>query len=140
MGYANRVITLQFPELTDDPADKIWVTIRNPKLVPPAEMRTDDVEMGPDGVTPVIDEKSTQASYGLFAKLVIGWHVYDASALPELDAEGNEVGGQVLLPMPATADLIGKLPMEIIARLGEELAKVNPQPIPASQEATGNPF
>jgi hypothetical protein len=99
---------------------------------------TEGIETGPDG-QPVADEKTTHASHALFAKLVIGWRVYDASAVPELDADGNVTGEQQLLPMPATAELIAKLPMEIYARLGEELAKINPQLTRESQEATGNP-
>jgi hypothetical protein len=115
MGYANPVITLPFKELSSDwETDPIRVTIRNPRLVPPAELR-------PKGLDSEDEGEVMLASFEVMARLIVGWRVYDASAPIELDAEGNVVGEQPLLPLPATAALVAKLPLEIVQRLGEEV-------------------
>jgi hypothetical protein len=128
MGYANRVIRLDFPDLTDDPVnDKIWVTIRNPKLVPSGELT-------PEQVTPVVDGQAEDAAaanasmHKMFAKLIIGWRAYDASEIPVLDAAGNPVGEQALLPMEYTEATVAKLPMEILNAIGREVTEaLNPR-------------
>ena len=62
------------------------------------------------------------------------------SLVPELNAAGEDVSVQVLLPQPpTTAEVIAKLPIEILNRLMEEVASINPQRTPVSQEATGSP-
>lgn len=115
MGYANPVITLEFKDLSQDWAtDPIRVTIRNPRLVPPAELR-------PKGLDSEDEDEVMRASFEVMARLVVGWRVYDASAPIDIDADGNVVGEQPLLPHPATADLVAKLPLEIVNRLGEEV-------------------
>ena len=141
MGYANRVITIPFDELSDDPEDRIWVCMRNPKLVPIDEMRSGagEIPLDADG-NPVDSDKATNAGYKILAKLIIGWHVYDATVIPVLDAAGNDVSEPVLLPQaPTTVERVAKLPMAILNRLMEEMAAVNPQTTPPSQEGTGNP-
>jgi hypothetical protein len=141
MGYANRVVTLTFDELSDDPEDRIWVCIRNPKLVPIDEMRSGagDVATDADG-KPADSDAAAKSGYRIFAKLIVGWHVYDATVLPELNAAGEDVGAQVLLPQaPVTVETVAKLPLAILNRLMEELGSVNPPQTPQSQEATGNP-
>ena len=141
MGYANRVVTIQFPDMSDDPEDKIWVCMRNPKMVPIDEMRS-----GTDGITlnaagePEDTGAATRSGYKILAKLIVGWHVWDATVMPELNAAGEDVSVQVLLPQPpTTAEVIAKLPIEILNRLMEEVASINPQRTPVSQEATGSP-
>ena len=123
MSYANRVITLNFPELSEDPTnDPIRVTLRNPRLVPAPELRPRDL---PDDAT---EAEQMTASFETTARLIVGWRVYDASAPIELDEDGNVVGEQPLLPMPATADLVAKLPLVILNRIGEEVKEaVDPQ-------------
>jgi hypothetical protein len=138
MGYANRVVTISFPDLSDDPEDRIWVCMRNPKLVPIDEMRREEVALDAGGL-PVDSDAAAAAGYRLLAKLIVGWHVYDATIAPVLNAAGEDVSEQRLLPQaPAAPETVAKLPMEILNRLSEELKGVNPQPTPASQEATGN--
>ncbi|NUS29188.1 MAG: hypothetical protein HOV92_33920 [Streptomyces sp.] len=107
-GYANRVITLQFPELTEAGDDTVHVVIRNPKTMPAQELMADT----PDGSTP---EQAFQAGLAILAKLVIGWHVYDATSLDD---------DQPPLGLPATPDLVAKLPMEIQNRMAAELQAV----------------
>jgi hypothetical protein len=122
-GYANRTVTLDFPELSED-GDLIRVVIRNPKLVPPAEMRRKDVELDADG-NPVDPDAAFQATCDVMAKLIIGWHAYDATVVDE---------NQPLLGLPATGAAVAKLPLEILNRIGEELGKANPQVPTASPE------
>jgi hypothetical protein len=115
-GYANRVVTLPFPELSDDQeTDPIRVTIRNPRLMPPDELRMKgDIDEN--------DEDAVMAAtYEMMAKLIIGWRVYDASAPVELDETGEVTGDQPMLDMPATPEKVAKLPLEIINRIGAEL-------------------
>jgi hypothetical protein len=133
VGYANRIITLNFPELSEDQEkDPIRVVIRNPRLMPMGELaakEADGVTIGEDGEPVVSDgDKATAATLSRMANMIIGWRCYDASAPIELDDEGNITSPQPLLPLPATADLVGRLPMEIISRLGDVIKEaVNPR-------------
>ncbi|MFD0405621.1 hypothetical protein [Kitasatospora sp. NPDC127116] len=107
-GYANRVITLDFPDLTEPDAEPIRVVMRNPKTVPSQELMPD----APDNAT---TSEAFQAGLAILAKLVIGWHVYDATSLDD---------DQPPLPLPATAELVAKLPMEIQNRMAAEISAV----------------
>jgi hypothetical protein len=116
-GYANRLITLTFDELSEDPEnDPIRLTIRNPRLMPPDELR-------PKGVDSENEDEVMAATYEVMARLVVGWRVYDASAPIEVDENGDVVEGadQPRLALPATAESVAKLPMEIINRIGGEI-------------------
>jgi hypothetical protein len=125
-GYANRVVTLHFPELSEE-GDDIHIVMRNPKLVAPDELRRRDVAANPDG-TPADMGEAMLASYEVIAKLIIGWFAYDAT---ETDAEGN----MPRLTLPATPAQVGKLPLMIINAISEEMGKVNPQKPTESPEA-----
>lgn len=120
-GYANRVVNLEFRELSEDwETDPIRVVIRNPRLMPPGELQPREVPNGPDG-TPDRDEANL-AMYEVIAKLVIGWRVYDASELA-LDPETFEPLPQQLLPQGATVETVRKLPTLIVNRIAEQLTK-----------------
>jgi hypothetical protein len=111
-GYANRTIMLDFPELSEE-GDKVHVVIKNPRTVPLAELQPANVPLGPDGKP---DEAAAEAStYAVMAGLVKAWHVYDATSMDD-DQPG--------LPLPATAESVAKLPVEIVERIAEEMAKV----------------
>lgn len=115
-GYANRLLTVDFPDLADAD-DKIYVAIRNPKLVPPGELSNNDVVIDENG-QPVDPDAATAAMYETIAKLITAWRVYDATDMAD---------DQALLPSPATADSVAKLPVEIINRLADEIKQaVNP--------------
>lgn len=115
-GYANRVITLTFDDLTEDPQnDPIRVTIRNPRLMPPDELRPKG------GIDENDDDAMMAATYETMAKLIVGWRVYDAAAPIEVDETGTVVGDQPLLEMPPTAEKVARLPVEIVNRIGEEM-------------------
>jgi hypothetical protein len=133
-GYANRVITLPFPELSE-PGDNIHVVIRNPRLMSADELRSagggggpEDAERlaavqaaiaaGQDVPDDLVTDKDAKRGYALVAKLIIGWHVYDATSTEE---------DMPLLPLPATVESVGKLPMEILTAVMEQVGKVSRQ-------------
>lgn len=142
MGYKNPTVVLTFPDLAADD-DHLEVVIRNPRLMPAGELRslgrksgTPDparvaaikqyTDAGQDVPEELLTEEDTDRGLAYAAKLVIGWHVYDAT-VPD--------GG--LLPLPATAELIGKLPQEIFLAIMGELDKVNPTKQPSPADGTG---
>lgn len=113
-GYADRFKTIQFPDLGDD----LWITIRNPKTLPPSSMRPGQIATDMNG-NPLDNEQAEAQMYGVLATLVKDWHVYDAT---------SEEEDQPVLDLPATAESIAKLPLGIINRIAEELeAAINPK-------------
>lgn len=138
-GYKNRVIKIDFPDLSE-PGDPVYVIIRNPQLMPPAELRSYAAKFSPDlgniasddpaalaAAAAKVSDGDLDAAYGMFARMVLAWRVYDASAVPEINEAGDVTGDQPLLPLPATPELVSRLPLEIIERLGEELGKASPR-------------
>lgn len=113
-GYANRVLTLTFPELSEE-GDNVHVVIRNPRTMSSGELTPRDVAVGPNG-QPIDQAEATRAGHEVLAKMVIGWHVYDAT-----DASDD----QPLLPLPATPDLVAKLPVEIQNRMAAEWKNIS---------------
>lgn len=127
-GYKNRVITRTYDHLSED-GDRVFVVIRNPKLVPPADLQPRDIPLNPDG-TPADPAQAMQASFEVLARLVVAWRVYDASYYNVDDPDAD----QPLLGMPATPDLVAKLPLDIIQDLSETLnGEAGPPSVP--QEA-----
>lgn len=130
-GYSKRVIRIDFPDLTDTPEDDIWVAIRNPRLVPPHELVPDDATpITADGQA--ADAKAaTVAMHAMFARLIVGWRAYDASTPIQLNAVGEDITPQTLLPHGSgdfNADNVSRLPMEIINAIGREVKEAsNPQ-------------
>jgi hypothetical protein len=128
-GYAARLLHITFPELSEDPnADPIYVGMRNPKVMPMDQIQPsgEEVTVGPDGQ--VVPPKSAKDSmYEIIAKLVVSWRVYDATHM-ELDPTSGQPTDQPLLPLPATPDLVRRLPGAIVNRLAEEVVgALNPQ-------------
>jgi hypothetical protein len=141
-GYANRVITLNFPELSE-PGDNVHVVIRNPRLMSADELRSaggsapEDAERlaavqaavaaGQEVPDELVTDKDAKRGYALVAKLVIAWHVYDATSTED---------DMPLLELPATVESVGKLPMEILTRVMEQVGKATPRPTPADGTST----
>jgi hypothetical protein len=130
-GYSNRIIRIPFPDLSDDPEnDPIWVAIRNPRLVPPAELTPDHVTGITDGVPDDMDA-ANNATYKIMSRLIVGWRAYDASRPVQLNAVGEDVTPQVLLPASPesfTPPNVAKLPMEIVQAIGKEMTDaMNPR-------------
>jgi hypothetical protein len=121
MGYANRLIRLDFPEFSEE-NDPIFVTIRNPKLVPPDTLIVSNLVDRPDD-KPVTTEEAIAGNAEVISRLVSIWNVYDAA---------DDSDNPQRLPLPATPDLARKLPREITSRILEEVtaagkAKTDPE-------------
>jgi hypothetical protein len=124
MGYMNRVIDLQFPDLggLQEGSDRavIWLKIRNPKLMTGNDafsQDTSNVQFGPDGQPVSADVKRDEVLKS-FARLVIGGYVWDAT----VDSDDPP-----LIPMPPTPEDMGRMPMEILNAIADELKKANPK-------------
>lgn len=136
MGYGNRIIHLNFDELSEtfDPAvfaaggtqiDSIWVSMRNPRLMAPGELTPKEVALDANG-QPVNADDASSSMYEIFSKLIIGLRAYDATDF-QIDDTGRPLP-QSPLSMPATPDVVRKLPTVIINRIAEEMtAAANPQ-------------
>jgi hypothetical protein len=123
-GYKNRTVTLEFPDLAED-GDRIYVALRNPRMVPVTVLRTRQVARDANGEA--LDPADEQlAVFEVYADLIVDWHVYDATSIDE---------DQPPLPLPATAELVGKLPLEIQERISEE---VNERRNPTKTPTTGS--
>ena len=157
MGYRNPVITLRFPELAEE-GDNVYVVIRNPKLVPISEMqalststgRLSDaekarmaaaraaIEAGQDPGD-LLTEDDANRGFALVARLVIGWRVWDATVPVKLAEDGSLIEDEEtaprLLPLPATPELVGRVPSAILNKIMDEVNRANPQRPTAPQEA-----
>jgi hypothetical protein len=153
-GYKNPVITIPFPDLGDD----VRVTIRNPRLIPLSELQSiyasgalseeDKARLAaakaafeagqevPDGA--VTDEDAARG-YGIVARLVIGWRVWDATVPVKVDDDGNLIEDEDtrprLLPSPPSVADVAKAPGSILNAVMDELNQVNPQNRTAAREA-----
>jgi hypothetical protein len=125
-GYANRVTKIEFPDLTEEGQPTLFITIKNPKVIPPDELMSEDVEVGPDG-RPLDPKLAAQRSAEVIASLVVAWRMYDASDFA-VDKETGEPLDQRPLPLPATPELVQKLPTKAILELNKVLTEaVDPQ-------------
>lgn len=132
-GYAQQYLPLRFPHLSEE-GDEVYVIIRNPRIIPPAELRPKGVTVNSDGE--VDDEDAAMASmYVVYSRLIVGWHAYDAS-VPDsgteqvmLTDDGQMITpGQVLLSWPPTPDKVAALPVEIIAAITDAIGEAtNPR-------------
>ncbi len=116
-GYVDRVITLEFPQLVD-PGDSVWVAIRNPRREPQSVLMPVPIVLDDAGVPRSADE-AVAALHATIARLVVAWRMYDSEAV-EVDDWGRPLD-QPLLPLPATAQLVGRLPTEVVTAIGAEI-------------------
>lgn len=122
-GYTDRTVTFWYSHLSDDPDnDPLWITIRNPKLVPLHRLRPENITFGDDG-RPAEETRAFHAVLATIARLVVDWRIYGTDI--ELDEAGHP-RPQELLPLPATRDLVRNLPsivlQPILAHIRETLA------------------
>lgn len=108
-GYSNRTIRFDFPDLSED-GDLVHVVIKNPKILPPAELIPDS--SGGEGES---EADSLSRIYPIIARLVKAWHVYDGTA------DGDDLP---LLPLPATPEAVAKLPFPILNKISEAMREV----------------
>lgn len=142
-GYLNRFIDLPFPDLagTDDLGRALcWVKIRNPRLIPAGDLTAAiaKVQLDDNG-RPVNSGAAAEETFGTFAKLVIAGNVWDATWVPEVDEHGDPIDPTAeapLLPMPPSPADMGKMPIDILNAIGEEMVKANPRQSPAPSSTT----
>lgn len=127
-GYTNPYVLLEFPNLGDD----VSVLIRNPQLMPPAQLQPRDVPLDENG-QPVDQEQARQASYEVMQRLIVAWKVYEAfggEAEVAEDADPAELleqltaAGEPKRLGAITTENIGRLPLAILNRIGEEVGRV----------------
>lgn len=109
-GYANRVVTIHFPDLAED-GDDVFVVLRNPKTVALSKLDTSQaLATNADGT--VVEAEAAAAGYRLLARLIIGGRLYDAT-MDEVDSDGNPLD-QPLLTYPLSVEQAMTLPVDII--------------------------
>lgn len=102
----------------------MYVTLRNPLTVPAETLLRRNVPTGTDG-EPLDPAEPIGAGCEVLSRLIVDWHVYDATAT------GDD---QPPLPLPATEDLVRRLPSEIQNKLSAEVAeRRNPTPTPNTE-------
>jgi hypothetical protein len=101
-GYANRFLRKEFPDL----GEGVFIEIRNPKVQAPSGLRSDNSD-------------ELEATYEISAKLIKDWLAYDAT---------SDADDQPILPSPATAESVSKLPFAILSWISEQInAAVTPR-------------
>jgi len=124
-GYANRVVRIGFPHLTEPDQPELFVTIKNPRVIPPDEFAVYDMELDANGV-PVDKQKAAERTAEIIAKLVVAWRMYDASDF-QVDENGEPLDQQPL-GLPATPELVRRLPSAAIRELNQVIGEaMNPQ-------------
>lgn len=112
-GYADRLIRREFPDLTCDGDPVIYVSFRNPRLVPPSILSPEDVPTDAHG-QPLDPKQAERAMHASLAVLIKDWHVYDAA---------DDSDDPPLLSLPATAELVAKLPVAIVNAVAREVGE-----------------
>jgi hypothetical protein len=129
-GYGNRIVTLRFPEISEtDPdgnvTDMIFVSLKNPMVVPPGVLKPPGkTKLGEDGL-PVDFDAATADMNVILSRLIVAWHAYDADDC-RVDYNGDPTD-QELLGLPATPELVARLPQTITLRMAQLVGEaVNP--------------
>jgi hypothetical protein len=123
MGYLNRVIQLDFPDLAGTEPDTgrsiIWLTIKNPRLMSGNDLIAAGTTVRRDADGNItMNNRTAEEAFGGFAKLVIAGNVLD----PTVDSDDPPT-----LRMPPEPADVAKYPIEVLNRIGEELTKANPR-------------
>lgn len=126
-GYTNPYVLLTFADLGDD----VSVLMRNPQLMPPSQLQPRDVPMDDKG-QPLDQEAARQASFEVMERLIVAWKVYEAfgdEVEVAEDADPAALFEQLTAGEPrrlgaVNAENIGRLPLAILNRIGEEVGRV----------------
>lgn len=114
-GYLNRFIDVDFSEY----GDGCYVRIHNPKIVPQSMLEPKKrLELDANN-KPVDRDASVAASREVLAGLVKDWKIYDATCLED---------EQPLLSLPATPEMIAKLPLSVFVQLQKIVNDAIPDP------------
>lgn len=128
-GYSNPYVLLTFPDLGDD----VSVLMKNPQLLPPSEIQPEDVPTDDKG-QPLDPAAANEAMYKVMARLIVAWKVYEAfDADAALDVDPDADPAELFATLGAgeqkrfgtvTPESVGRLPLAIINRIGEEVGRV----------------
>lgn len=135
MGYRNPIITHRFDHLVEE-GDTCHVILRNPRLMPGAQIKAIAGMGGSDDDE--VSDKTMDRVFEMIAKFVIAWRVWDPTVPVKVNPDTgvlieDEETRPRLLPLPATAELVAKLPQEIVMKLMDEVTQaVNPQRTPTA--------
>ncbi len=136
-GYRDAIITLKFPELVED-GDTCHVIIRNPRTMPGSEFKA----MASGADENADSGETMDRMFAMIARLVVGWRVWDPTVPLKVNPDTgalihDEETEPRLLPLPATAELVAKLPQVISMKLMDEVGSaVNPKTSPADSTST----
>lgn len=112
-GLKDRIITVRFPDLTEEGQPVLFVSLRNPRLVP-LDWLTSKLPVNADG-TPMDSEMAMHEGYERLARLITGLRMFDAEDPSE---------DQALLEMPITAEKVRRFPVAVSTRLANEMARI----------------
>lgn len=128
-GYTNPYVLLEFPDL----GDNVSVLMKNPQLLPPSEITPEDVPLGEDG-QPTDPHAANESMYKVMARIIVAWKVYEAFApgdALDIDPDADPAalfaslgGGEQTRLGKVTPENVGRLPLAIINRIGEEIGRV----------------
>ncbi len=114
-GYADRLLRIEFPDLTCDGDPVVFIAVRNPRIVPMSVLQGDtEVAVDPTTGMPTDPKAAEAAMLSTMSVLIKDWLVFDGM---------DEADDPAPLPLPATPDLVAKLPAEIITRLSKEIGE-----------------
>lgn len=116
-GFKNRLITIDFPDLAEDGEPPLYVTIRNPQLVP-LDWMLSRTPTDANGV-PLDADAALWESYERIAKLITSMRMYDAAAA------GDDLP---LLELPATPEKVARFPKVVTNRIAEEMNAASASP------------
>lgn len=128
-GYTNPYVLLQFPELGED----VSVLLKNPQLLPPSEITPEDVPTDDSG-RPLDPKAANEEMYKVMARVIVAWKVYEAfdpDTVLDIDPDADPItlfeslgAGEQTRLGNVTAENVGRLPLAIINRIGEEIGRV----------------
>lgn len=130
-GYTNPYVLLTFPELGDD----VSVLMKNPQLLPPADLTPEDVPVDDDG-KPLDNQAANEAGYKMMAGIIVAWKVYEAFDPTPLDIDPDADPAALFESLSAgvpvrigkvTPENVGRLPMVVLKRIMEEISPADPQ-------------
>lgn len=130
-GYTNPYVLLTFPELGDD----VSVLMKNPQLLPPADLTPEDVPVDDDG-KPLDNQAANEAGYKMMAGIIVAWKVYEAFDPAPLDIDPDADPAALFESLSAgvpvrigkvTPENVGRLPMVVLKRIMEEISPADPQ-------------
>jgi hypothetical protein len=115
-GYLNRFIDV---DLSEEYGEGCHVRLHNPKVIPQSMLEPSKKVVVDADNKPVDREAAVAASDEVMCRLIKDWNVYDASCFED---------EQPPLPLPATPELLAKLPLGVKLLLSKIITDAIPNP------------